>query len=192
MATKTLAAAAAVALSLAGSARADTVRTWYNDGNFTVSEVADPTDGSGFCAAVRGNPSISTFSVFAAPNFIAFDLLDRTHSWTPGQVVLTIDGRTWTATATVNQKYPDQLWIQPQVGTTQLKSFVSALYTGITLTVAGHGRPQPFSYQISLAGSYAALDATRLCVDSLTARTGVTPPAPAPVRPTAPAVQRYI
>jgi uncharacterized protein (DUF2147 family) len=188
MATKTLAAAAAVALSLAAPARADTqtIRTWFNDGNFIVTEdIGD--NGSSFCTALRGNAD-AKFGVFAAPNFIAFDLMDRGQSWRGGQVVLTIDGREWTATATVSQKYPEQLWIQPQVGSAQLKSFVTALYNGVTLTVAGYGKPYPFSYQVSLAGSYGALDAARQCVNSLIAQN----PSPAPIRPTAPAVQRYI
>jgi hypothetical protein len=171
---------------LSAPSHADTVRTWFNDGNFVVTEdIGD--NGRSFCSAIRGNAD-TKFGVFAAPDYIAFDLMDRGQSWRGGQVVLTIDGRQWTATASVSPKYPDQLFIQPQVGSAQLKSFVAALYNGSTLTVAGYGKPYPFNYQVSLAGSYGALSAASQCVNSLIAQN----PSPTPVRPTAPAIRRYI
>ncbi len=188
MTIKTLTATAAIALSLASTAaRAETIRTWFNDGNFVVTEDVEDS-GKPFCSTFRRNGDTS-FAVFAAPNFIAFDLMDRSQSWRGGRVVLTVDGREWTATATVSPKYPDQLYINPDAKSAQLKSFVAALYNGSTLTVAGYGSPYPFSYQVSLAGSYGALSAASQCVNSLIARNDATP---APVRPTAPAIQRYI
>ena len=190
MTIRTLTATAAIALSIAAvsaHAESQTVRTWYNDGNFVVTEdIGD--SGTRFCSALRGNAD-TKFGVFAAPDYIAFDLVDTSQSWRGGRVVLTVDGREWTATATVSPKYPDQLYIQPDAKSAQLKSFVAALYTGSTLTVAGYGRPYPFSYQVSLAGSYAALTAASQCVNSLIAQNQQRE---APVRQAAPAYRRYI
>jgi hypothetical protein len=190
MAFRTLASAAALALSLAAPALAEgtTVRTWYNDGNFTVNETADPNDGAGLCFLTRGNQETGMFGVITAPNFIAFDLLDRSRAWVGGRVDLTIDGHTWTAIATVTREHPDQLYIRPKIDG-PLRSFITALYNGSTLTIASPGGPYPFSYQVSLAGSYGALNAARQCTDGLIAREGASP---APVRQSAPAFRRYI
>jgi hypothetical protein len=161
--------AAVAAISLAGTASAETYSTanWYDDGGFAVKRVTADSTGYRFCSMERGNFSDKVFTITADGTAkIVMTLVDVRHTWTPGQVRLWVDGRSWTAVATTPAQYPNQLVITatPGVGS---EAFFTAMGYGQRLTIQGQGAPIPFSYDVALSGSQAAMTSLVQCVGSL-------------------------
>ncbi|HME20474.1 MAG TPA: hypothetical protein VKI44_03795 [Acetobacteraceae bacterium] len=174
-------AMATIGVAHTATAQIDVAKYWYTGGGFTVKEMVatDPSDR--WCSLERGIPGSSSpyFILDTSPGGLLM-IADSNMNWSGGQVRIWVDGKFWTARATVPPAFPHNLNVS--LGYSQpLVDFMTALALGRTLTIEGLGSAGvgAFRYNVSLNGSAGAIKAQIECSKAVDGTPAVQPRASA-------------